>query len=517
MPPVRLLHLFSIVTALCLMAAYGLFTARDREVSLRDAEGSLNEVTRLMEEHTRAALLAGALQLGRIEDMIDGRSMPELLGSRRDWRRLKRITAEVAHSDSAWIIGADANLVLSTLRPSGVRLNVADRAYFNAARDGIRDFISPMIWGKLYGGYYFAMSRRIENSDGSFKGVVQVSLHASYFSDFYKTLRPENGATFTIFKDDGSVVARHPLPPPATENVPPPEGLLSRLPTSDPGGFVDASPDGITRLYVYRRVAGHPLVVGAALPVDTVFAGWRERTRNSAVLAVAVLALLGLAVWRLTVTMRREEKGRARAEALLADKDVLFQEIHHRVKNNLQIIASFLTMQAIRAPSPATAEAFEEALSRIQSMGLVHQTLYEQHEASEVSMDAYLRALAASVGQSYGGEQRGITVEIATDGTHLPLDQAVPMALLANEALTNAFKHAFPDGRRGTIRIALVRCGKVLQFTLSDDGIGLAPAADPKAGTGLGMHILAALVTQLAANLKVDHGAGTCVSVTFPG
>ncbi|HSV28443.1 MAG TPA: histidine kinase dimerization/phosphoacceptor domain -containing protein [Candidatus Omnitrophota bacterium] len=497
-----------------IVAAFAALTWSDHVSTRRGAEAGLMEVARLMEEHTRSAMLSGSIQLNRVADLIGDRPLSALQGSETDWAALRRIMDDFPNSDSLWVFDPAANLVLSTLKPAGVTLNVADREYFTAVHGGARLFISPMIWGKLYGGYYFAMSRPVDNPDGSLRGVVQFSIKTSYFSSFYRNLSPEDGASFTIFKDDATLVARYPEPPAGShETVAKPTILQDHLAEADLGTYqVRSTFDGIERIYAYRRVSGHPLVVATGLPTKVVFKPWLDRTLRNGALAAATLGAFLLIAWQLSRAFRREELERAKAQALLADRDVLFQEIHHRVKNNLQIISSFLTMQAIKAGNAATAESFQQALDRIHSMGLVHQTLYEQKEAAEVSMDAYLRALAASVGQSYGAVGREIEISVRTDGTRLNLDRAVPLALLANEALTNALKHAFPTASGGHIEMSLFAEGGRLSFAVKDDGVGMAAGGSG----GLGMHILNALARQLEGDLATTVDGGTRLQVTFP-
>lgn len=517
MSPLRLFRLFSAVVTALVVIGFVVFAWADHRASEEQAADSLAEIVRLMEEHTRAAVLSGALQLNRAAALVGDRPLQELVGSVPDWVRLNAIKDDFPHADSFWIFDSDANLVLSTLQPAAMSLNASDREYFTAARDGERLFISPRIWGKVYGGYYLAMSRPLDNPDGSLKGVAQFSIRESYFTDFYRTLRPGDRSTFTILKTDGGLIARWPEPPPAARaGEPHPRKAIDDV---APGATVirrmRSEFDGIDRLYALRRVAGHPLVVVAGLPSDKVFEGYAERLlRNGAVAALALGAFL-LVSGQLRRAMRREATALSETQRLLAEKEVLFQEIHHRVKNNLQIIASFLTMQAVKAGDQTTADAFHQALDRIQSMGLVHQILYEQHEAAEVSMDAYLRALAASVGQSYGADDRAIAIAVTTDGTHLGLDRAVPLALLANEALTNAMKHAFPAGRPGTVEMRLERRDEELTFEVRDDGIGMTGAPDAS-GPGLGMHILTALAQQLEGSATFANVGGTALRVAFP-
>lgn len=507
----RPLHIAVGVLTALVIGAFALSTWRDHHMSRIEAERELTEVVRLMEEHTAAALHLANLQLSRVVDLMGGR-MPNQLGGLADHDGLVRLTRELPVADSAWVFDADGNMRATSydLPPRG--LNVSDRAYYTALREGAAGFISPLFWGRLRREPFFAVSRRIENSKGAFVGGVQVSVKAAYFTDFYRSLSPEPGAVFAIYKDDGSLVMRSVLPP-GQESFPKPQILLDHL-AKAPAGVYQAVTvyDEVERLWAYRRIAGHPMVVVTGLPVTRVLAGWRERTLRNGIIATVVLAAFLTIARLLAHTLRREAALRGRAEGLLAEKEMLFQEIHHRVKNNLQIIASFLTMQAVHSRDAATAAAFEEALSRLQSMGLVHQILYEQHEATVVSMDAYLRALGTTIGQTFGAESRGIAIEVAPSDTRLAMDQAVPLALLANEALTNALKHAFPPGQGGSIRMELAERDGALTFTLADDGIGMPEDAK----SGLGMTILSALARQLGGSLEWDVGPGTRLTVTVP-
>lgn len=510
MPSIRPLRLVVTVLTTLVAGAFALSAWRDHTLSRQEAERDLSEIAHLMEEHSRAALLAGDLQISRIQDAM-GKRLPQQM-SGTDHATLARLTATLPFFDSAWIFDADANIRATSYDLPTGGVNVSDRPYYAALRDGADNFISPLFWGRLRPQPFVGLSRRLEGRDGHFAGGILVTLKASYFNDFYRDLSLQPGAVFAIYKDDGNLVMRSSLQP-EQENLRMPDTLLGEMLKAPTGIVATVSvQDGVERLYAYRRLNGHPLIVSAGLPMHTIFAGWRERTLRNGIIAAFVLAAFLTIAAKLAETLRREAGLRVRAEALLAEKNMLFQEIHHRVKNNLQIIASFLTMQAVHTPEPAVTAAFEEALSRLQSMSLIHQILYEQNEASEVSMDCYLRALGDSIGQTFGAAPRGIHIAVAAAETKLALDQAVPLALLANEALTNALKHAFPGDQGGTIHMELARRDDVLAFSLVDDGIGMPE----NARNGLGMTILAALARQLDGTLAWATGPGTRLTVTFP-
>ncbi|MBY0431172.1 MAG: ATP-binding protein, partial [Rhodospirillales bacterium] len=411
------------------------------------------------------------------------------------------------------------DVALTSLTPQPLALNVSDRAYFSVHKDGqsALNFISPLIWGRFTGGFLFAVSRRVEDSSGALSAVVESSIDVRHFTDFYKRLQVYEDSALGIYKRDGSLVVRFPLP--ASENDTSAASrsvLFTRLIQESPEGIYVSNSvfDGVRRLAAYRGGSDGTLVFVAGTAMDAVLNDWRHRTlRNAAFAGSALMALLSLAVLTLRAAAQ-EEAARAGLEVALADKEVLFQEVHHRVKNNLQIISSLLTMQALQADNPAVREPLQEALDRIRSMGLVHQTLCRQGEAAEVSIATYLRSLADSLGESHGLSRHDITVDVTADACSLDLERAVPVALVANEALTNAIKHAFPGRTSGHISVVFRREEARFLLMVQDDGIGMPPDAG-RCGS-LGLHLLRSLAAQLGGQTRFEENGGTLFSLTFP-
>jgi Signal transduction histidine kinase len=236
------------------------------------------------------------------------------------------------------------------------------------------------------------------------------------------------------------------------------------------------------------------------------------------VVAVIVTLLFGAAyrsLRREAMALEEQREKSALLERALDDNEVLFQELHHRIKNNLQIISSFLTMQKLRIRDADAEALLQESIDRIHSMGLVHQTLYLQREASEVDMAVYLRSLVAYLASSYDAQSRRIAVDVRGHGVQLDLDQAVPLALTVNEAVTNALKHAF-KGHGGQISVAIRTEKGDIVVSVADDGVGLPP--DAGAATGIGMHLLRALAAQLGGSVVFGRDAegGTILTLRFP-
>lgn len=203
--------------------------------------------------------------------------------------------------------------------------------------------------------------------------------------------------------------------------------------------------------------------------------------------------------------------------AVLAEKNVLLQEVYHRVKNNLQVVSALIQLKARQCGNDDARLAFTETLQRIRAMALVHEALYQGADTSSIEFSAYLRTLAQATAGSFGMADR---VEIIVDETpdRVDLNTAVPLGLAAVEAITNAFKHAFPGGRRGCLAISFQapmpdREGELM---VRDDGVGIPPSAAP-GGRGAGLSLAAALARQIGGRVVIEHDRGTVWRLAFAG
>lgn len=201
--------------------------------------------------------------------------------------------------------------------------------------------------------------------------------------------------------------------------------------------------------------------------------------------------------------------------ASLAEKELLLKEIHHRVKNNMQIIHSLLNLQAAQVEDAAFLGMIRDSQRRIRSMALVHEHLYRSPDLSRIDFRDYLRTLIAGLVKSMLVESRvRIVTEIGDVG--LDIHTAIPCGLLVSELVSNAFKHAFPGGREGEVAIRLARLpdGK-LRLSVADDGVGLPAGFDPNRTASLGMQLVVLLCEQLGGALEIRRGRGTEFRVVF--
>ena len=209
----------------------------------------------------------------------------------------------------------------------------------------------------------------------------------------------------------------------------------------------------------------------------------------------------------------RKEIDRAIRSAL-KEKEVLLQEVHHRVKNNLQVISSMLNLQKSFVKDPETLNLLEESTNRIATMSYIHESLYRNTDFANISFAEYLQRLSANLIQSYSRSDCEVVLQTVFDEVYLSLEQAIPCGLITNELVSNSLKYAFPDRAQGiiTLRIQHVEGGAV-ELEVSDDGVGLPPGMDFAKNDSLGVYLVQALTEQIDGELvvtSVDQGRKGC-------
>jgi PAS domain S-box-containing protein len=202
-------------------------------------------------------------------------------------------------------------------------------------------------------------------------------------------------------------------------------------------------------------------------------------------------------------------------ERSLKEKDVLLKEIHHRVKNNLQIIISLLNLQSGYIKDEYTLKAVKDGQNRVRSMALVHEKFYQSDELTEIDFGEYIEKLCQYLYQSYGDKTDRVHLRISGDHVGLDMDTAMPCGLLINEIVSNAYKYAFPGLMQGEILINMHRLNGKVSIVISDNGVGLPTAVDFEKSESLGMQLIGALTNQLDGELKVSRENGTTFQVTF--
>ncbi|MDP1829323.1 MAG: PAS domain S-box protein [Archangium sp.] len=213
------------------------------------------------------------------------------------------------------------------------------------------------------------------------------------------------------------------------------------------------------------------------------------------------------------VTARKKAERLLRAS--LAEKETLLSEVHHRVKNNLQIISSMLSLQSAEGVEPLTRELLEEARNRIHTMALVHEQLYRTRDFASIDLAEHIRSLAVMVAQAQA-RRDGVVLRCTLESVSVSLDQAIPLGLVLNELLSNAYKHAFLGRQAGTVDVSCAREGDCVRVQVVDDGVGLPAEQSLEGARSLGFRLVRTLVAQLGASLSIDRQHGTRLIIVVP-
>lgn len=236
-----------------------------------------------------------------------------------------------------------------------------------------------------------------------------------------------------------------------------------------------------------------------------------------------IAAAVGAAIQnaQLYGAMEQEVQERKRAEEeiklSLKEKEVLLKEIHHRVKNNLQIITSLLNLQSAQIKEPETLAMFRESQARVRSMALIHEKLYQSKDLARIDFSGYVRELMVYLFRSYTVSPDQIQTEFEMGEIYLGIDTAIPCGLIISELVTNSMKYAFPNGRRGKLAIALhPHDDGNLVLRIADNGVGFPDDFDWRESDSLGLQLVSTLTSQLHGKMEVSGRDGACFTLTFP-
>jgi PAS domain S-box-containing protein len=201
----------------------------------------------------------------------------------------------------------------------------------------------------------------------------------------------------------------------------------------------------------------------------------------------------------------------------LREKEILLREVHHRVKNNMQVISGLIELQSAHVTDPETRRLFQESYNRIKTMGLIHEILYSSNDFARINFSTYLNELTSYLLSSYGRSPDEIPVDIQLRMNNMSMDMAVPCGLIANELISNSLKHGFPGGRHGRISIRLEDRGNECEFIVSDDGIGFPEGLDFRDTESFGLQLINGLAAhQLRGTVELRKGKGTTFVIRFP-
>jgi len=222
----------------------------------------------------------------------------------------------------------------------------------------------------------------------------------------------------------------------------------------------------------------------------------------------------GLAVYFRDVTDRHHAD--EKIKRTLQENEVLLREVHHRVKNNLQVVCSLLRLQDRNFRDETLLQALRECRERVQAMAMLHDQLHRAKDFSNIFLGEYIRNLAASLFSSYGVNSADVGLRMDIEDIPVLVDTAIPCGLIVNELVSNSLRHAFPEGRKGHISLGLhARPGGSVELTIADDGRGFTPSAPATGTRSLGLWLVDLLADQIGAAVEHSNSAGTQYRLVF--
>lgn len=461
------------------------------------------EQTRVrLEERSQAAAQVVAVNAGWLAQVaqqtllrVDALLGPAMGG---DPAVLRAAVEGLPEDVDVYIIDADANTLFSTV-PGAEAVSVADREYFTALRDGERLYMSGMIVSRLSGENIFVFSRRVQRQ-GQFAGAVMVSFSNALIEDFWPSLNLEPGSAVSLFRRDGQLMARYPAADGPVDLSGHPL-ITNYLPAAEAGTyFSDGSPvDGVARIVSYRAVPGTDILALASIATNQ---SWQAlRGAIVAVILIAAPIVLGLiagGAWIIRL-LRRDARRRAELEAANETNVLLFREIHHRVKNNLQSVQSLVRMQDM----PIGARI--DLQSRLSAMAAMHEHIYRNDRYEDIDAHDLIPVVVNEVVHAYGAN---VELSYDIDRVAIDRDHATPLSLLLSELVTNALKYAFSDGRKGRISLILRDSGSGrCHLVVADNGIGIGPI--PDAPVSMGLRLIRGVVSQMGGTYRFVTAEGT--------
>jgi two-component sensor histidine kinase len=458
---------------------------------------------------------------------------------------------------------ADSNGVLTCgSAPIGTKVSVADRAWFRAVMRGEAFVISDLVMSRWLQQRGIVTAVPLVDDQGVIRGGVALFIGLDWLAERMARVSPSDRSALALLDGNGDVITRE------RNNS---SSVGTRLPHMDlirehinargTQTFRARGQDGTWRLYAISpllegrifAVLGTPVLSaigplalqvawGVMTPllmwclavvvvwfgveylvvrwitylerITSAYASGRHSVRPERVAAAPYeIRRLGETFSRMADLIYARE---SELRDSLTQKEVLVREIHHRVKNNLQLVMSLLNLHARRIRDPRAEEAFAEARSRINALATLHRRLYESDSLQEIDLRWFLEDLCAELRR--GGLSRGRHVDLVVDSPSAVIgpELAVPLGLLVTEAITNAYKHAFKDRDGGQIRVEVARDAEdKIIVRVRDNGTGFDPTVESN-GSGLGRSLIEAFVRQLRGELETKFDGGTVVEVRFP-
>jgi len=247
----------------------------------------------------------------------------------------------------------------------------------------------------------------------------------------------------------------------------------------------------------------------------TVFISYYYSLSNIYVFTAGISIIITLALIRQIITFKEGKKVQNMLMKSLKEKDVLIKEVHHRVKNNMQIISSLFNLQQNSIKDPDSLAAFKDTKNRVNTMAMVHENLYHSQDLSNLDIGKYIENLLTSLYRTYVTNQKLVHLEMDVERVNMSINTAIPLGLIINELITNSLKYAFPEGKKGDILLGLYSENGGYALYIVDNGVGFPEEIDFRNTESLGMQLVNTLVEQINGTIELNRNKGTGFIIKF--
>ena len=475
-------------------------------------------------------------------------------------RSLERAITGMEQYEGVTVVNAKGDVVCRSSRFDGFA-SVADQEWFKEVMGGEAFVLSDLMLSREYAQWGLAIAVPIVNDEGAAAGAISMFIGVDWLTSLYNRVSlPAQGAAFALLDRNGEVISSVASYPGVVNGLPLAQPLQYQL-RGHARSFPAVGHDGVRRLYAISPLVEGKIFVVMGIPSSQAINPLTLQFASGVVTPLLMWILATLVVWfgieRLVIrwityleritsayaagrqNVRPERVRAASAEIRslgetfsrmadlisareaelresLAQKEVLVREIHHRVKNNLQLVMSLLNLHARRIKDPQAELAFAEARGRINALATLHRRLYESEKLEHVDLKWFLEDLCGELRRSGFSSHRTVDLDVDVPNALISSSTAVPLGLLVTEAITNAYKHAFVGRNEGKISV-VANCLQDNQICVEvrDNGVGFNVAAHDYDAPGLGRSLIEAFARQLRGKLELTSDHGTTLRVCF--
>ena len=423
---------------------------------------------------------------------------------------IAELAGETTMRDYLMVVDNTGHPVVLSERVPPPGITFADRNWFGAIQKGAAAYIGPAVVSRLGRSIIYTYSKKLDGG-----GIVDVSIQSATVKPPEERLPGQ--ALAQVWTADRRMIVANFMAFDARGNARLQQAPFTAPPVHGSGFLKSPNRDLIV---AYQRATDRALIATVTISRSEILAPWWRRFWLSVELFGGLSVIIAGLVWLISAMLARDalrrrelERSAAALAQAVAQRDTLLKEIHHRVKNNLQVTSSLIDMQARQFGDEAVRAAFKGTQQRLYAIGMVHDVLYGEQGVSIIDMREYLTRLCQEIARANGTRERKIEMTLDIADTMLPAEQATSLGLCASEVLVNVFKHAFPAGGGGTILVRLTQMtsGR-MELLIHDNGLGMAPT---EGGKSLGMRLIRAFAAQLGGAFTFQHGDGTTFRLEF--